>query len=530
LAANTYVVTITDQNSCTDTVSVLITEPTALTASDSISNVNCFGDATGQGFITPGGGIAGYTYTWPGGETTQNVLSLTAGSYLVTVTDASNCETTVTVNITEPTNALVSTISASSNLLCNGDTDGTATVGASGGTVGYNFAWDAASQTTAQATGLAAGTYIVTTTDNLGCTDIISVTITEPTALIGSSTPTAVNCDGSGVDNGTITALGAGGTGGYTYLWDAATGSQNTAVATGLAASTYTVTITDVNNCMITVSDVVAPLVPLDSATVPLATSTTTLGCDSASNGILTIVPASGTGYTFVWDAGAGSQNTAQATGLAAGTYTVTITNASNCTMTQSGTVIAPFVPTVNPFFNGNLGEVTTTAASATAVDINGGSIDETSSGVSYQWTTNPSGATFADSSLFVTTVESATGGVYTLLITATASSGCQDTGSITLTIESPYVGIPNAFSPNGDDINDLFAPVGLSAGEILTFKVFNRWGQEVYNGSDSPTPGWDGNYLGTPQPTEAYLYVVIYQLNGTAEQVTLRGEVTLVR
>jgi gliding motility-associated-like protein len=120
--------------------------------------------------------------------------------------------------------------------------------------------------------------------------------------------------------------------------------------------------------------------------------------------------------------------------------------------------------------------------------------------------------------------------GVYNLLITATTTNGCVDTASIVLTVKLPFIGIPDAFTPNNDNMNDAFGPIGLLASEIKTFKVYNRWGQLIYDGSDSLHPLWDGTHNGVSQPTEVYVYLISYQLAGTSEELVMKGEVTLLR
>ncbi len=136
---------------------------------------------------------------------------------------------------------------AATDATCNGGTDGTATATVTGGLAPFTYLWDdAGSQTTATATGLAAGTYSVTVTDANGCTTSETVTVTEPTAVSATMSSTDETAAGN---DGTATATATGGTSPYTYMWDAAAGSQTTATATGLTAGTYVVTITDANGC-----------------------------------------------------------------------------------------------------------------------------------------------------------------------------------------------------------------------------------------------------------------------------------------
>ena len=126
------------------------------------------------------------------------------------------------------------------------------------------------------------------------------------------------------------------------------------------------------------------------------------------------------------------------------------------------------------------------------------------------------------------TNVSASLSGAYTILLTATSADGCTDTASIYLTLESPYVGIPDAFSPNGDGVNDTFGPVGLTPSEIITFKVFNRWSELIFDGSDADPAYWDGTMNGVPQPQEVYIYLVEYSFGG--EVMMLKGEFTLLR
>ncbi|WMX13840.1 T9SS type A sorting domain-containing protein [Aureispira sp. CCB-E] len=174
LAAGTYGVTIIDAANCAATATVTLTEPTALVATgNAVTDVSCNGGTDGTTSTTVTGGTAPYSYLWSNSATTDTIVGLSAGSYIVTSTDANGCTvvgSTLTVN--EPT-LLTSTI------LDNGD--GTATVSGAGGTPGYTYQWDAAAanQTTATATGLTNNTtYSVTVTDANGCTSVSNVTVT----------------------------------------------------------------------------------------------------------------------------------------------------------------------------------------------------------------------------------------------------------------------------------------------------------------------------------------------------------------
>jgi gliding motility-associated-like protein len=153
-----------------------------------------------------------------------------------------------------------------------------------------------------------------------------------------------------------------------------------------------------------------------------------------------------------------------------------------------------------------------------------------------YTWieTNNNSSLNIDDTNLSSTSVHATDTGTYTLQIIASAGNGgilCTDTSIITLRVlEEAFLGIPTAFSPNGDGINDYFRPLNLNPSYIAEFKLFNRWGQTVYDDSGlSSGSGWDGKYREAEQAQDVYLFLLNYQLPGQQEK-TIRGEVSLLR
>ncbi|RYF76512.1 MAG: hypothetical protein EOO39_05490, partial [Cytophagaceae bacterium] len=328
-AAGTYSVTITDVNGCTGTVSATVTQPTAVVSGTMVvTNVACFGGSTGAINLTPTGGVGPYTFNWGGGVTTEDRTVLTAGTYSVTITDNNGCTGTVIATLTQPTTP-VSGTTVVTNVSCNSGSNGAINLTPTGGTGPYTFNWGGG-VTTEDRTGRVAGTYTVIITDANGCTGTVNATITQPTAPIsGTTVVTNTTCNSSA--NGTIDLTPTGGTAPYTYSWGGGVNSQD---RIGLAAGTYSVTITDVNGCTGTVSGI--------NVTQPTAISGTTvvtnIACNGGSTGAINLTPTGGVGpYTFSWGGGI---TTEDRTLLAAGTYSVIITDANGCTGTVSGITV----------------------------------------------------------------------------------------------------------------------------------------------------------------------------------------------
>jgi hypothetical protein len=334
LSAGTYIVTVTDANSCTATRNFTITQPTSIsTATVAQTNVSCNGGTNGSASLTPSGGAGGYSYSWaPSGGTAATATGLSAGTYIVTVTDANSCTATRNFTITQPTSISTAT-AAQTNVSCNGGTNGSASVTPSGGAGGYTYSWAPSGGTAATATGLSAGTYIVTVTDANSCTATRNFTITQPTVIITTGSKTDVSC--SGGSNGSATVTPSGGTGPYTYSWFPSGGTA--ATATGLTLGLYVITVTDANGCIASNFFTINEPTPLGT----FAASQTNVSCNGGTNGSASVTPSGGVGgYTYSWSPFGGTAATA--TGLSAGTYIVTVTDANSCTATRNFAITQP--------------------------------------------------------------------------------------------------------------------------------------------------------------------------------------------
>ncbi|MGO4822540.1 MULTISPECIES: Ig-like domain-containing protein [unclassified Flavobacterium] len=340
LTAGNYTVTITDANNCSIQKLAIITEPNEITASiSSQTNVLCFGNNTGSATVSATGGTGILTYSWDTipMQTNATATGLIAGTYNVTVTDANGCSKVKSVLITQPLTELASTISHSTNVSCFGASNGNATVSATGGTAPYTFSWNTIPvQTSVTATGLTAGTYNVTVTDAHGCVDSSPVTITEPAGMSATiSAQTDVFCSGNSTGSATVTATG--GTAPYSYSWNT-TPVQTSAIAVNLAIGTYTATITDAKGCTTSTQ---ATITEPNGIVISIA-SQTNVNCYGNNTGAVSVLVSGGTGMlTYSWDT-IPVQTSLNATGLNAGTYHLTVTDANNCSKVQTVNITQP--------------------------------------------------------------------------------------------------------------------------------------------------------------------------------------------
>lgn len=334
LAAGTYTVTVTDALGCNNSTSVTITQPTAISLGGipSISNASCGGGCDGAiSNVVIIGGTGPYTYLWSNGATTANISNLCAGTYTGTVTDANGCTfVSPPITISSGGSLALANTPTITNITCNGLCNGAVSgVSVSGGTAPYTYLWSNGA-TTANISGLCAGNYSLTITDNGGCSFVLPlpVTISEPTA-ISVPTPTVTNITCNGLTNGSATVAPTGGTGAYSYAWSPAGGTA--ATASGLAAGTYTVVVTDANGCTASNTATVTEPTALSLAGFPTATD---VACFGDSTGSVTgLTPTGGTPpYTYLWSNGATTQDVLN---LPAGTYNGTVTDANGCTLSS---------------------------------------------------------------------------------------------------------------------------------------------------------------------------------------------------
>jgi gliding motility-associated-like protein len=349
--AGTYTVTITDLNGCPITSSITLTQPVGLSQSISAftypsgTNISCFGLSDGSVDLTISGGNPGYSYLWNNGESTQDLNGLAAGTYSVVVTDANNCSITSQITLVQPT-ALTEAVSAfvypsGDNISCFGLSNGSIDLTIGGGSPGYTYLWSNGS-VIQDPTGLTAGTYSVVVTDLNGCTIPTQITLVQPTALTEAVSafvyPSGDNISCFGLSNGSIDLTIGGGSPGYTYLWSNGSTIQD---PSGLAAGTYSVVATDINGCTIpTQITLVQPTALTEAVSAFVYPSGDNISCFGLSNGSIDLTVGGGSpGYSYLWSNGSVIQDPS---GLAAGTYSVVVTDLNGCTIPTQITLVQP--------------------------------------------------------------------------------------------------------------------------------------------------------------------------------------------
>ena len=455
MKVGTYTVRVTDVNLCTTTIPVVITQPVSTLDITTVAavkvNPSCNGTATGSVNITVSGGTSPYSFAWTNGTNAQNATGLIAGTYSVTVTDASGCQitggpyvltnpaavtltassivgttcgtatgtviltssdgSTITLNgttqasastftglvagyytatsngacpvttsfrISNTTSTLSATIGSVNSPLCHNGT-GSVVVNGTGGTGSLLYSLDGGvTQGTGSFAGVAVGNHTIKVTDGNGCAYTVSFDINNPSALnLTLSSQVNVLCKGSSTGNATVIA--AGGTPGYTYSVTAGPNVPSVTgnVITGMKAGAYTVHVVDANGCSqdLTVT-ITEPANILDVTNV--AAVKVNPSCNGAATGSVNITVSGGTSpYSYAWTNGTNARN---ATGLIAGTYSVTVTDASGCQITGGPYVLAD--PTavslaasgiVNTNCNASVGAVTLTGSVTGTISLDGG-------------------------------------------------------------------------------------------------------------------------------------------------------------
>ncbi len=325
VAAGNYTVTVNDASGCSGTASETITQPFALSISATAVNSGC-GSPNGSVTTTTSGGTTAYTYHWSNAATSASISGLSPATYSVTVTDSHQCTAASSAVVSSSGLLNISTSPGAGN--CSGGATGSASVTVNGGTAPFTYHWSNGN-TTSAISGVATGNYQVTVSDNTGCSGTSSISISTSTLSLTSSL-TNVKCFND--NNGAASVNVTSGTSPYSYVWN---NGSTAASITNLTAGTYYVTVTDTRSCV--ALDSVSITQP---ASITIFVSTVQPTCAGLSNGSASATATGGTpSYSFNWSnntSGTGVSNLAQ------GNYSVSLTDANQCTSASTFTITDP--------------------------------------------------------------------------------------------------------------------------------------------------------------------------------------------
>jgi len=335
LSSGSYSVIVTNGSGCTGTGSGNVNNSAGVNAVvGNVTNPTCNGGSNGQITINATGGTAPITYTWSDQGFPTSIFSrsnLAEGSYTIIVTDNGGCSVNLgPITLIAPA-PLTAVLTGSTNVSCNGGSNGTIDMTVSGGTMPYSYSWFNSMSTSADLSALGVGTYQLSVVDFSNCPVVTGpqVTITEPAALsISVLGTTAVTCNGG--SDGAANVTVSGGTLAYTYNWGA--GNSTTEDLAGADAGAYQLTVTDLNLCAATSASIIIG----EPTGVALAISSTDETSSGANDGTATVVASGGTPpyATYQWN-DANLQTSSTASNLTAGSYTVVVTDAAGCSNTS---------------------------------------------------------------------------------------------------------------------------------------------------------------------------------------------------
>jgi len=459
-SGNYTVMHVVEQGACRDTILQTIDVFAAITDINFTSLLKCYNGTDGTITANPTGGLAPYGYLWSSNaanQASQTAVNLGAGTYTVTVTDANSCKYSESVTLNNPTQ-ITATITKT-DVKCFGESNGTASATATGGTGTYTYDWFTNTGLPANPNNLINGNYIASITDGNGCSISSPFSISQPSILNATVVGSNISC--FGLADGTATATVSGGTGAgtYSYTWSPNGGSN--AIANGLAAGSYTVSVTDANSCKTTVMVTIT-----EPSELTADLNITNVNCNGGFDGSATVTAHGGTpSYSYVWSPVGGTN--AIATGLAAGDYTVTVTDSRSCkttaaiTILQSSAFSVSITSNVNvSCFGGSNGSATVMANGGTGAGTyiyiwSSGETSETASNLSfgnYQVTVKDANGCEATASTLITQPNELTATINSSNVNCNGGAN----GSANVVVNGGVTNYTYNWAPNGETISNI--------------------------------------------------------------------------
>lgn len=399
LSAGTYSITITDINNCSASAGLTISQPLPINITPQIANASTCGVCNGSiSAVASGGASVNFNYHWSTGATTASLTNLCAGTYMLTATDTSGCSAVTTLNLLASQSALNVSFSTATNIDCQHST-GFLFASVSGNTGPVHYLWSTGSNAP-DIFGIPAGVYQVGVTDSAGCFAAATDTIKNLGIAINTVQKLDFNCE---ISAGAIIINPTQGNPPYAIHWST---GMTTGNISSLLPDTYTVTVTDQNNCTASKAYTISQI----NNVVTLQTAGIDVSCQNLNNGLAYVtLSGASTPYTYQWNT-LPAQSTDTALGLAVGAYTIKVTDSFGCTI--SG----------NVNIDSNYSQVTTTVSVGNC-DSTGTAVANIQAGIApytYLWNSVPPQTTATADSLYI--------GVYT--VSVTDSVGCTRVGS----------------------------------------------------------------------------------------------------
>lgn len=518
VGAGTYSVTVMDTNGCAITAGLSVPEPPVLAVTSAAYPVSCFGACNGQTVVIPSGGTPTYSYQWlPDGGTSASATSLCPGTYTVTVTDHNGCEVQSALTVTQPAPLAITTMG--DGTICAGQNT-MISAGATGGTGTYTYSWTGIGTGATQTVAPIINTvYSVVATDANGCsspTANVIINVTSLTAANLTTSGSAAICYGAQT---TVSATVSGSTGPVNIVWSGGLGTGSGPFTVSPSATTnYVVTVSD--NC----GSVISQSIPVTVNPLPVidVQPQTVSSCNQVN---LSFADNSTTnaGASYVWDFGDGTVSNLVSPAheyTLSGIYPVQVTVTSPYGCVNSANTTASVT-----VFQGSVASFTSEGLDGTEISPVYRFSNNSSNSVSYTWNFGDgTGSTVVNPQHTY-----AQKGIYTVNLLTVSADGCRDSLSADVEVTPTFtIYIPNAFTPNGNGVNDYFTAKG---AEITEFKmmIFDRWGELIFETSDLGT-GWDGHAKNGSGIAENGVYVYKIEVRDYAQRYhDYVGHVTLL-
>lgn len=524
LAPGNYTITIVDANGCTSTINrVINAAPPCCTMVLTTTNTqpSCFGACNGTVTVNVAGSSGANTFQWLSGgvpipgATSSTYTAACAGTYTVQVVDPL-CTLTATTTVTQPLELTLN--STQTNLTCFENNSGNISLTVANGTAPYQYSINGGTTFQAQNTfnSLIANTYNILVQDANGCQKTSQITLSQPQLLTATANITNNLCNVANAPcSGMIQITTNGGTTPYLYTWN--NGLPNASLVAPLCQNNYSVNVSDANNCNVVLTNLTVTEPP---AVIISGIDLTQLTCHNYCDGLAQVQASNALTYTL-------NTNTPQASPIFAdlcdGSYVITAADGNGCSTTQSFTLINPEPVIANFIFGPQPASILNPEITFENISLNA---------TTSVWNTTINGVEIIQNGPIISYLyPEDQPGNYEVCMIALNQNFCADTLCQTVIIDDVFfIFVPNAFSPNGDNINETFFPtVNYYDPNNFEMLIFNRWGELIFK-TESPDIHWDGTHLNSPVELGTYTWKISTKVYNSNEKKVFTGHVTLLR